>query len=427
MQKNRVISNAKWIVICKTAQSVLQLIIGMMMARYLGPSDYGLINYAKSIVAFVAAVVPLGLNATLVKELVENPEREEQIIGTALLSGMISGLLGIVSVTGFVFVFNHNETQTIIVCMLYSISMLFQAIELIQYWFHSKLQSKYPSVVMLIVYLVVSAYKVYLLIAKKNIYWFTLIYIMEHGLTGISLLMIYWIRGRRRLKFSASLAKQLISRSTPYIWAELLLVVFQNTDHIMLKTMMGNVENGYYTAAITCVGVCQYVYLAITDSMRPVIVSHKKNNSEEYGNCVSKLYGIVVYLAVLQGIGFTALGGCLIRIMYGADYLAAIPVVRILVWYVIFSCMGVIRNIWILAEEKQHCLWKINTIGAFLNAVMNYLLIPRFGASGAAFASLMTQFLMNFVLGFVYAPIKENNRLMMRGLNPRFLIKSFRR
>ena len=300
MKENKVINNAKWIIICKIIQSLLQLIIGMLSARYLGPSNYGLLNYAKSIVSFAVPFMYLGLNATLVKELIEKPDQEGQIMGTSMVMGMVSSFVCIVSVSGFVSIANAGEPETIWTCVLYSLSMFFQAIELIQYWYHSKLQSKYSSVMMLITYVVVSAYKIYLLIAAKSVYWFAVAYSIEYCIIGVSLLVIYRKQGAQRLRFRSSLIKPLITQSYPYIWAAMMVTVFQNTDHIMLKLMCGNTQNGYYTAAITCVSVCEFVFTAIIDSMRPMIVSYKKEKSLEYEDSVSKLYCIITYLAIIS-------------------------------------------------------------------------------------------------------------------------------
>ena len=236
------------------------------------------------------------------------------------------------------------------------------------------------------------------------------------------MLLIYRKQGTQKLRFRPSLIKPLLTRSYPYIWAAMMVTVFQNTDHIMLKLMCGNTQNGFYTAALTCVSVCQFVFTAIIDSMRPVIVSYKKEKSLNYETSVSKLYCIITYLAILQGIVFTVLTKLIVYVLYGTEYLEAVPVLRILAWQAPFSFMGKIRNIWILAEGKQSCLWKINLFGALLNVVINYFMIPIWGASGAAAASLLTQIFTNFILGFIYTPIKCNSVFLMKGINPGFLI-----
>ena len=159
MKSNKVINNAKWIVICRVIQSMLQLLIGMITARYLGPANYGLINYASSVVTFVLPLMQLGLQATLVHELIESPEREGEILGTSLLMELISSGACIILVASFVSVANRGEQQTILVTILYSTSLFFHALELMQCWFQRKLQSKYASIVMVCAYIIVSAYR----------------------------------------------------------------------------------------------------------------------------------------------------------------------------------------------------------------------------------------------------------------------------
>ena len=87
------------------------------------------------------------------------------------------------------------------------------------------------------------------------------------------------------------------------------------------------------------------------------------------------------------------------------------------IYFTTFSYLGSVRNIWILAENKYQYLWKINSVGAFANVILNFILIPRYGAIGAAWASLITQFFTNVVVGFIVTPIRQNNKLMIKGLD----------
>lgn len=425
MRSNKVVRNAKWIVFCRIIQSVLQLLIGMITARYLGPSNYGLINYAASVVAFVLPMMQLGLQATLVRELVDSPEQEGEIIGTSLFMDLISSIACMVLVSVFVSVVNCNETETIIVCILYSASLLFRASELIQCWFQYKLQAKYSSIVKVCAYVVVSAYKIYLLISQKNIYWFTVVNSIDYAIIAASLFVIYRKLGGQRLSVSGRTAARLFKRSKYYILSAMMVSVFQNTDHIMLKMINGDAENGIYSAAITCAGVCQFIYTAIIDSVRPVILTCKKEGSADYEKNISRLYCLTTYMALVQGVGFSIFAKLIITILFGEAYLQAVAVLRILVWYIAFSFMGSVRNIWILAEGKQKLVWKLNLVGVLMNIILNVLLIPVWGARGAAVGSLATQIFTNFLLGFFIKDLQDNNKLLIAGMNPRILYDIF--
>ncbi len=421
MNGTKVINNAKWIVVCKLAQSVLQLIVGMISARYLGPSNYGLINYAASVVAFVIPIMRLGFDATLVREYVEAPEKEAEIAGTSLVLNLTSSVACMIGVIAFSAVSNVNDKTAIMVCSLYSISLIFAAAEMIQYWFQYKLLSKYSSVIMLVSYFAVSAYKIFLLATQKSVYWFAVTHSVEYGLIAIFLFAVYFKQGGR-LRFSIKISKSILKNSLHYIIAALMLVIIQNTDHIMLTWLIGKAENGYYAAAVTAAGVFQFVYTAVIDSYRPLILENKKDNSKDYALNITRLYSLTLYMSIAQSIVFTVMGDFIIGILYGGDYSAAVPVFRILVWFLAFSVMGSVRNVWILAEQKQKYLWIINLSGAVFNIIMNLVFIRLWGACGAAFASLLTQIAVNFVLGFIWKPLRENNRMIIKSLNLGFAI-----
>ena len=238
MARNKVFQNAKWIIVCKILQSVLQLVIGMVTARYLGPSNYGLINYAASIVAFAVPIMQLGLPSILVQEYVERPKEEGAIVGTSLVMSLVSGIACIIGVLSFVAIANQGEQTTILVCALYSISIICRVMELLQYWFQKKLLSKYSSMAVLAAYVVVSAYKVYLLICGKSIYWFAVSHGIEYACAGLLLLIAYRSVNGEKLSFSWNLAKAMFRKSKYYILANLMVTIFQNTDHVMLKMMV---------------------------------------------------------------------------------------------------------------------------------------------------------------------------------------------
>lgn len=418
---NRIVKNASWIVLCRIAQAVLNLIVSMLTARYLGPSNFGLINYAASIVAFVTPLMQLGLRSTLVYELTDKPDEEGKTLGTALFMNVCSAGLCILFVAAFSVILDHNDKTSVVVCILYSISLIFQALEMIQYWFQQKLLSKYTSVISLIAYVFVSLYKIYLLITNKSVYWFAIAQAIDYCLIAMLLIAVYYKVGGQKLIVSFERVKTLLARSKYYIVSAMMVTIFAQTDRIMIKNMIGADATGYYSAAVTCAGMLGFVFVAIIDSFRPVILSNKNNSSESYELNISRLFSIVFYLSLGQCILMTLLAEPVVIILYGKEYLSSVNVLRVCVWFVTYSYIGQVRNIWILGENRQKILWRINLIGAVLNILLNFAIIPIWGIVGAAFTSFATQFFTNFLLGFIIKPIRDCNKLMLRGLNPKFV------
>ncbi len=420
---NRVIKNASWMIGCKIAQSVISLIIGMLTARYLGPSNYGLISYAASIAVFLLPLMQLGLSKTLVQEFIKRPDREGEVLGTALVFNVMSAVACMGGMYAFLSVANAGESTTILVGVLYSFSLLFQATEIVQYWFQAKLLSKYPSIASVISYTIVALYKVYLLVTGKSVIWFSVSSTLDYLLISVILLIVYKRMGNQKLKFSWRLGMEMLHSSKYYIVASMMVSVFQQTDRIMLKLMMNEAETGYYSSAITCVSVTAFVFAAIVDSMRPPILEAKHDGSNAYEPRIIQLYSVITYASLIQSVFMVLLARPIVLILYGEQYLPSVTALRVAVWYVTFSNYGSVRNIWMLAENKQKYLWIINLSGALANVALNAALIPLFGAVGAAAASLVTQFFTNVVIGFILRPIRYNNKLMIRGLDPKPLFR----
>lgn len=418
--RGKIFKNASWIIISKLLQSIFAFLISILTARYLGPSNYGLINYAASIVTFVFPISQLGFNNTLVQELTHDPKNEGKILGTSIFMSIISAIFCMVGVVSFAAVANWGDMETILIVGIYSLNLLFQVLDLIQYWFQSKLLSKHSSIASLIAYVIVSCYKLFLLITQKSVYWFAASHAIDYCLIAIFLMVLYRKLGGQVLSLDFALGRRMFAKSKHYIVTGLMVAIFSQTDKIMLKSMVGETSTGYYSAAVAIASVSSFVYVAIIDSFRPVIFS-SQDNDEQFKLNLKRLYCIVTWLSLLQSAVMTLFSDLFVNILYGAEYTASSAILRIVAWFITFSYLGSIRNIWILANNKQKYLWIINASGACLNVVLNWIMIPHFGAIGASIASVLTQIFANFILGFIIHPIRENNFLMLQSLNPKHI------
>ena len=405
-------SNACWIIGCKLIKAVLTLVTTMITARYLGVSDFGVINYAAGLVAFVVPIMKLGIDSVLVHQIVEKPDAEGEIVGTSIVLNLISAFLCILGIGAFVCIANRGEEETIIVCVIYSVLLVFQAVEMLQYWFQAKLMSKYSSMAMLFAYIIVAASQILMIVFKVNIYWFALSYSIDYLFISLILLIAYAKKGTQKFKFSFKRAKELFSISKYYIVSSLLVTVFSQTDRIMLKLMIDSEATGIYSAAATCAGMTSFIFAAIIDSMRPVIFQVAKDEDKTlFHKRMTELYSVIIYFSLIQCVVITLLSPIIIKIMYGEEFAASVNALRIVVWFTTFSYLGSVRNVWMLAENKQKYLWIINLSGALGNVILNLILIPIMGVNGAAVASLCTQIFANVIIGYIVRPISFNNKI----------------
>lgn len=414
--KNKVVKNAGWLMMGKIIHMVLSFFIGLISARYLGPSNYGLINYANAYTTFFTSICTLGINSIIVKNFVDKPDEEGESLGTTIVLRLISSFLSVGVIVFIVRVVDGNEPLTLWVVALYSISLVFHSFDIFRQWFQSKFLSKYYAIATLISYVAASAYKVILLITGKSVEWFAVSNTVDYVIVAVILYLYYKKCNGPKLKFSIRKSKELLSISCSYILAGLMTAVYASTDKFMLKQLMDSSVVGFYALSVSISSMWTFVLSAFIESFSPTIMQVHNTDKRKYEISNKRLYAIVFYTSVLASIAICIIAPLFISILYGEEYLPAVDSLRIVVWYVAFSYLGVARNVWIVCEKKQKYLKYLYFGSAMSNVVLNFLLIPKFGASGAAFASLFTQISTVFVFPLFIKELHPNVRLMAEAI-----------
>lgn len=409
---SKVTRNASWIIAGRVYHMVLAFVVGLLTARYLGPNNYGLINYAATYTSFFASFCTLGINSVIVKNFVDHPDEEGETVGSAIILRTISSVLSVVMMMCITFIADNGEKTTNIVVFLCGIGVIFQVMDTLDYWFQSRLESKYSAFATVISYTVVSIYKVWLLVAGKSVEWFAVSTSIDYLVVAIILLIVYKKRNGPRFSCSMRKAKELFKSSYHFILAGLMVSIYGSTDKFMLKQLLNEAEVGYYSTAVSLCNTWVFLLTAIIDSLYPVILQ-SFNNKELFERKNKQLYSIVFYISVSVSILFSVLATPVVRILYGKAYIAAAAPLRIITWYTAFSYLGVARNAWIVSYNKQNYLKYLYIGAAITNVVLNVIMIPLWGASGAAFASLLTQISTILVFPALIKDLRPNVKLMV--------------
>lgn len=416
IKNNKEIKNASWIVGGRVAQMVLSLLVGLLTARYLGPSNYGLINYSAAYVSFFSSLCNLGINSIIIKNFSDHPDEQGYTLGTTFILRLLSSILSSAMIVGIVALMDNGEDLTIQVTVLVSLQLVFHIFDSTNYWFQSRYQSKVPAIASLLAYIIVSVYKIVLLILQMDVKWFAFATSLDYICAGIFLLVAYKKEGGPKLKFSIAKAKELLGSSYHYILSGMMVAIYGQTDKLMLKQMLGETEVGYYSVATTICTMWVFVLQAIIDSVYPTIIRLHKEHKDLYERKNRQLYCMVFYISVGVSFGFLILGDFVVRILYGAEYMPAVNPLKIITWYTAFSYLGVARNAWIVCEGKQKYLKYMYAGAAVINIVLNFALIPMLGTCGAALASLITQIATSILLPMAWKDMRRNSILILEGI-----------
>ena len=413
LRKRNVAKNAMWMISERIIQMIISLFVGVISARYLGPENYGTLNYGLALVTLFSSIAKLGLESIIVKEYISNKDRNGLIMGSALLLRMISGLLSIVTIMIYISIFNPNDHVIFITTLLQSLILIFEVFDLIDFWFQSQLKSKYVAIAKTIAYIVMSVYKIILLVLGKSVEWFAFATSLEYIVILIILSIMYYKNGGQKLKVSLKLGANLLKQSYHFIISGLLVTIYTQMDKIMIAHYIDQTQVGLYSAATAISSMWGFIPNAIINSMRPTIYDAKEKNEELYLRRLKQLYAIVFWCGAFFALGITIFSKLIVEILYGQEYLGATIPLIILSWSTIFAYLATARGVWVVCENKNKYTKRYVFWGAIVNLILNAILIPTIGICGAAIATLIAQIIVAMLAPAFYKDTKASVRHML--------------
>lgn len=421
---NNFMKNTGWMVFERLFQMLISLVVGLLTARYLGPENYGIINYVASFVSFATPLCNLGLEGVLVKKYIDSPEKVGKYLGTAMVAEFLISVTSASVIVIVVGLSNAGNELKIQIAILQSLALLFKSTEPIEYWYQSKLQSKYTSIIKMCAYACMSIYKVILLLTHKSVVWFAFSTSLDLLVIAVMYLVLFKKKDAIKLSVSWLTFREMLSESYHFIFSGLMVVLYTQMDKVMLNSMMGDTSVGLYSAASTINGLWYFVPGAIIASARPLILSLKNKDSLQYLSKLKQLYAVIFLLGIFVGVIFMSFSKVIIYILYGADYMGAAETFAILGWCGLFAHLGDARGIWILAEKKNKYVKYYLMIGVVVNLYLNFVLIRRIGIMGAALATIITQFTTCVVAPLFFKETRIHTKILIESVL--FLKKSLR-
>ncbi len=419
LSKNDTFKNSIWIIGERIFQAFISFILTILISRYLGPSNYGILNYGATFVSLFLVIMKLGLDNIIVNELVKNRGIEGELLGTSLFMRIISGIISIIVMLILVIILNINSKLILISSLLQSFTIIFQTFNILDYWFQSHLQSKYVSIAKSISYFIVAMYKVFLLITGKSVLWFALSNVLDSLIIAILLVLFYKKVSTQKLKVNFKLGNKLLQNSYHFIISGLMVTIYTQIDKIMIGSMIDENQLGFYSATLAVCSIWTFIPDAIITSLRPSIFELKKQN-QNFLKRLKQTYALVFYLCVIFAFLIAIFSKTIINIIYGSDYAIAGKALKILIWYVPLSQLGVARGIWLVAENKGKYTKKIMFFGVITNIVLNYILIQKIGMYGAIIATLVTEFLTCFIVPLFYKETRIHTKYLIESILLKF-------
>ena len=390
--------NTSWLFGEKILRMVVGLFVGIWVARYLGPEQFGLFSYAQSFVALFSIVATLGLNSIVVRELVKNNYDKNVLIGTSFILMFFASLFVIFLLSVATF-FTSNDTYTNILIFILASATIFQSFNVIDFYFQSKVLSKYVVYANISMLFSSSIIKIGLILVNAPLISFVWVVLFDSIILALGFIYFYKKNNQefKSWKFDKKVGFFLLKESYPLIIAGVINSIYMKVDQVMIKEMLDNIQVGYYSAAVKLSEVWFSVGVIICNSLFPAIINAKKISEEFYYQRIYKLFLFLVVIAYSLSITVYFLSDYVILFLYGKEFIEASSVLAIHIFSAIFVYLGVSSGRWLITENKVNLDLYRNIFAMIINVVLNILFIKKFGIVGVAYASLIA-YIFSFYL-----------------------------
>ncbi len=389
-------ANTGWMFIGRVALYPLSIVVIAAVARYLGPNGLGTLSYAQSIAGIVGTFALLGIDQIIVRDLILQPDRRAEILGTALCIETVSSVIAFLA-TAIAFFFIDTNSQRFLILLFASATMLTGPFSIGINLFTADAQSKYPTIISLATRSIIALLKLALVFLAAPLVWFASLLLLESIITlCLSQYFLHRVLGvsLRTLRFSLTMAKRLLHDSWPLLISATTVYLFARIDQVLLQHFLGSGAVGYYSAAVQLTEAWTFIPTIVIGSLYPAVAGWYLRDHSVYMRRMRMMAVLCIGIACAVGAGIIIFAPLIVHIVFGPAFRASVPVLRLYTLYVPVAVLYAILQNHLTTSNRTRLMVVIGSAGALVNIGLNIALIPDYGAMGATAATIVAGLVM---------------------------------
>ena len=400
--------NMGWSFTGKIFSLLMSLIVGTLVARYLGPERYGVLNYALSFVAIFSFLSSFGIDNIIVRDLIKYKENKKSILNTAFVLKLTGGGL-VILLSTVTSILIKNDFYTTVLIFLYSLQLVFASLSIIDSYFQSIIIYKYSFIAQFISTVAVSALKLYLVFMGLGTGWFILALVFEIAVYSFIILKIFIKNGQKiQFDFNFTLAKTMLSDAWPFILSSAFYLIYTKIDQVMIGRMIDTTSLGIYAAGVKLAEIWYFIPAIICGVLLPAIVNAKIVHNELYVKRIKKMFIFVTIIALSIALFEFIFAKYLILILFGHAYLGSIIILKIYTWAGVVVSIIMVLQQYLTVENSTKLIMISSFIGALVNVILNFVFIPKFGIIGSAWATVISYSMIPLII-IIYTKLHINS------------------
>jgi O-antigen/teichoic acid export membrane protein len=400
--------NISWMLFGRIFTMGVSFLTTLYIARTLGPTNFGELDYALAIIGMFGIVAAWGIEGVLNRELIKHPEHHNELIGTAFLLrfllGLVAGIL-VICIAWFLPIDSLSKMLLIVLSFTYTIGTF----TLLQQVFFAYAESKYPSIIMALVTLMTNLSKVFILTLGKGVIYLAASMILESILYALLYYFLYQRVFHRTIfqwSFSLSVAKTLLKTGTAIAFLGVFAMIYSRIDQIMIKHMLDATAVGLYSAGVRLVDVWGFIPTIIGAALYPAVLNARKISEALYHKRQRQLFFLYAVPAVIIAIGLSITAKPLMALIFGREFIDGFHALQIYAWSLPPTFIGYFVISVLFTDDHRKMLVFTTAFPALVNILLNMLWIPKYGIVGAAWATTLSYALIPCI-GFFFKDVRN--------------------
>jgi PST family polysaccharide transporter len=420
--------NIGWLFFDRIFRLGIGLIVGVWVARYLGPVSFGKWNYAIALTSLLSTFALMGLDSLIVRDIIDKPNDKLEILGTSLFIRVIgSSVVTIISCL-IVFLTDKKDSELLIIVFLTSFSYVFLSFDVIDFYFQSRVESKYTVLAKFIAFILCSSFRVIALLYKMPLIVFVALALVEVFL-GACLLIFFYVKKTQfnpiNWSINFTFFKQKLIEAWPLILSGMVIMIYMRIDQIMLKQLIDEKAVGIYSAAVRISELWYVIPMAISTSVYPNLIMLKGKDNALYLKRFEQLYSVFFIISFGIGVLVTIFSSNIIGLLYGHNYYESAFILKINIWAGVFVFLGVASSNYMVIENLNKLSFYRTLLGAILNVLLNFILIPKYSGAGAAIATLISYAVAGYFSIILFPATRPLFRSMSKAIFNSFRISNY--
>jgi len=423
----KIVKNIGWLTGERILELIVALTVGIWVARYLGPSDFGLMSFAIAFTSLFSPFINLGLDTILNRELVEKPEKTNLLLGTVFRIKLISSIFIGFLLLLIIYLIKPTDFLLFLMVGIFAFGKVIKSFDDLSKYFASKIESEKKVKSNSIALILSNCLKVFFILFNFSVIWFVFSAFVNTVLRNL-LQIFYYLKGGKSIlkwKFKCDLAKELLSKSWPLMFSAIFAVLYLRIDQLMIGFMLGDYELGIYSVAVKLSEIGFFLPGVIAGSLFPAILASRKKSKKLYLARLQRMFDIFTWIPFFIIIPIFFLSNFIIVFLYGVEFTPAGVVLSILIWALlaIFIRAGV--DNYIVFEELYKIKIYYSLMGAVINIIANLILIPIYGIVGAAIATIISYFFVAYISNLFFKKTRKVFLMQLKSFNLIRVLNSF--